>query len=63
MNHVELSGLSLHQLNRMLVHARNKRDAFPVGREPERVLRDVRMLITEINNRRCRVAQASRKGC
>lgn len=40
------------ELARAIIHARNKRDAFAQGREPQEVMHNLRMLEQEATDRR-----------
>lgn len=49
---VNLREMSVQELNRALASARNKRDAFPAGREPREILHRIRVIQDEQNRRR-----------
>ena len=48
----QLAAMSGSDLNREIAHARNKRDAFSAGREPQAVMRHLRRLLDEQIRRR-----------
>jgi hypothetical protein len=52
MNRTEINLLNDADLNREIIHARNRRDAFAAGREPADVMRNLRLLLDEQNRRR-----------